>query len=150
MTDAQNSLEKNLDPSTNPRPSKRSPMQFSLLEMMVLTTVLAILFAVMFALPPSVGAIVCLFLQPCILAACAVGAFYARDDLRAFCSGALVPFFQAVLTGGAGKTGWSNSLPAMLTQFSFNTARRRSPNQDSVTELLGNIYNQLEGMGPID
>ncbi len=144
MTDARQFIERNLDPAEAPRPTVR----FSLMGMMVVMSVLAVICAVVFALPPSVGAILCIFLQPCLLAACVIGAFYARDDLRAFCVGALVPFAQSVLPGGGGMSNWSNYLTVMLTQRSMSTARRRNSTNESLFDFMGNIYNMLENIGP--
>lgn len=147
MTDAQRFIQQNLDPSESDRTPRRQ-MRFSLLGMMVVTTVLAIVCALVFALPPSVGAIVCIFLQPCMIAAFVTGVILARDDLRSFCIGGLVPFAQSILPGGAGMGNWSNWLTVMITQRSFNTGRRRTNSSDSVFEFIGNLYSMLENIGP--
>lgn len=148
MTDASRFIEKNLNLPEGRPSNSRPPLRFSLLGMLVLTTVLAVMCAILFAMPPSVGAIVCIFLQPCLLAACVVGALHSKDDMRAFCIGALVPFLQSILPGGTGMASWGSYLTMMISQRSFSTARRRNSSNDSVFEFLGNIYSMLENIGP--
>lgn len=148
MTDAQSFIEKNLESAESSDTQSRPLMRFSLLGMMAVTTMLAVVCALVFALPPSIGAVVCIFLQPCVIAAFVIGTFAGTEDLRAFSIGGLVPFAQSVLPGGAGMGNWSNWLTVMITQRSFNSGRRRPSSNDSVFEFIGNIFSMLENIGP--
>ena len=123
-------------------------MQFSLLGMMVLTTVLAVVCAVAFSLPSSVGAILVVLLQPCLIAGLIVGAFYGQDDLRAFCLGGLVPFVQSIIPGSAGMNNWSSYLTMLLTQRSFANVQGRARMNQSVDAYYEQIVTVLDRIGP--
>lgn len=144
MTDSKRFIERTLQPTDQVGKQPWNHVRFSLQGLMLLMTFLAITSAVAFALPPVVGAIVCLILQPCFVAVFVSGALASKGELRFFCFGALVPVVQKVLAFG-GNVGFREIL--IKGRVFAGLGRNRSlPLRESLLEYwerLSLVLNEL-------
>jgi hypothetical protein len=81
------------DVPTNPPPAALP--RFSLLAILLLTTLVAIIFAAIFAMPFYTGTLVLIVLNLCLAPVSMTGAWCGRDYLRIACIGMLLPGLAA-------------------------------------------------------
>jgi len=103
-------------------------LRFSLRSMMLLTVVAAVVCALLFSFPPGVAAIVCMFLQPCLIAALFSGALFAKGEPRFFCLGAILPTVLNLTSNffGGGGLGGYWSLMMIGQQFGRGTPGKQT------------------------
>ena len=145
MTDAKRFIEQALEPKEPLSTLPWNHMRFSLQGLLLFMTLLAIASAVAFSFPPAVAAVICIMLQPCLVAAFISGALTAKDDVRVFCIGALVPVAQSIVAGVAGGGNWGYMFALMnsrQTLRGWNSAA-----DQSVVEYLGQLSVVLGRIG---
>jgi len=81
-------------------------MRFSIRTLLVLSTVLAVLCAALFSLPPFFAAAISFVLLGALPAGLASGIYYGSNNLRAFCGGALAPILPHSLFNGLFIAPW--------------------------------------------